>query len=92
LSVPNAAAAMAAKKSAEMVGPFILGRTLGRGTTGKVKAAQHKDTGLEVAVKIVKKQYVKTHKNKIQREIAVMRLLDKYVSLFDLLATILHAA
>lgn len=80
------------KKSPEMVGPFILGRTLGRGTTGKVKAAQHKDNGLEVAVKIVKKQYVKTHKNKIAREIAVMRLLDHpYVlKLYDVLETSQH--
>ncbi len=68
------------KKAPELVGPYVLGRTLGRGTTGKVKAAQHKDSGLEVAIKIVKKAYVKTHKQKIAREIAVMRLLDQYVS------------
>jgi len=75
-----------------MVGPYVLGRTLGRGTTGKVKAAQHKDTGLEVAIKIVKKAYVKTHKNKIAREIAVMRLLDHpYVlKLYDVLETSQH--
>lgn len=58
-----------------MAGPYVLGKTLGRGTSGKVKAAYHKDTGMEVAVKIIKKDYVRTHKNKIAREVAVMRLL-----------------
>lgn len=80
------------KKQQEMVGPYVLGRTLGRGTTGKVKAATHKDTGLEVAVKIVKKQYVRTHKKKVAREIAVMRLLDhpNVLKLYDVLETSQH--
>ncbi len=42
-----------------------------------MKEAYHKDTGLEVAIKIVKKDYVKTHRQKIAREIAVMRLIDQ---------------
>ena len=63
--------------TAEMVGPYVLGRTLGRGTTGKVKEAYHRDSGLEVAIKIVKKDYVKTHRTKISREIAVMKLIDQ---------------
>ena len=65
------------RRQVETVGPYILGKTLGRGTTGKVKEGVHKDTGFEVAIKIVKKEYVQTHRAKIAREIAVMRLLDQ---------------
>jgi hypothetical protein len=36
-------------QAAEMAGPYILGKTLGRGTSGKVKEGWHKDTGMEVA-------------------------------------------
>eukprot|EP01006_Ploeotia_vitrea_P035075 TRINITY_DN65833_c5_g2_i3.p1 TRINITY_DN65833_c5_g2~~TRINITY_DN65833_c5_g2_i3.p1 ORF type:complete len:685 (+),score=429.96 TRINITY_DN65833_c5_g2_i3:230-2284(+) len=80
------------KGQREMVGPWILGQTLGRGTTGKVKVAHHKDTGHEVAIKIVKKQYVMTHREKIAREIAVMRLIhNKYVmKMYDVLETTGH--
>ena len=34
-------------------------------------------SSVQVAVKIVKKDYVKAHKQKIAREIAVMRLLEQ---------------
>ena len=64
-------------RGGETVGDYVLGKTLGKGTTGKVKLAFHKKTNAEVAIKIIKKQYVRTHKNKIAREIAVMRLLDQ---------------
>lgn len=79
-------------KTAEMAGPYILGKTLGRGTSGKVKEGWHKDTGLEVAVKIVKKDYVKAHKQKIAREIAVMRLLEHphIMKLYDVFETRQH--
>jgi serine/threonine protein kinase len=35
------------------VSDYLLGRTLGSGTTGKVKYATHKVTGQPVAIKII---------------------------------------
>ena len=61
------------------VGDYILGQLLGEGTTGKVKLAVHKETGEEVAVKIIKKSMFEVKpdlERKIRREIALMRLLD----------------
>jgi serine/threonine protein kinase len=36
------------------VGPYIVGKTLGSGCTGEVKLAYHKDTGFQVAIKIIR--------------------------------------
>jgi len=61
------------------IGNFILGKTLGSGTTGKVKLAFHKETGAKVAIKIFKKDMLTTNSNlfkKVEREIAVMKILD----------------
>ena len=61
------------------VGEYILGRTLGSGTTGKVKIAVHKETGQQVAIKIIKKSQFEVKpdlQRKIRREVALMRLLD----------------
>eukprot|EP01104_Vermistella_antarctica_P017388 TRINITY_DN615_c0_g1_i3.p1 TRINITY_DN615_c0_g1~~TRINITY_DN615_c0_g1_i3.p1 ORF type:complete len:746 (+),score=197.02 TRINITY_DN615_c0_g1_i3:596-2833(+) len=61
------------------VGPYILGKALGAGSTGRVKLGFHKDTGEKVAVKIVDKEYLTQRPNmrkKLEREIAVMKLLD----------------
>lgn len=61
------------------VGDWILGRTLGSGTTGKVKYATHKVTGQEVAIKIIKKTQFDVKpdlQRKIRREVALMRLID----------------
>ncbi len=35
----------------EKIGPFLLGETLGEGSTGKVKLGLHKQTGQKVAIK-----------------------------------------
>ncbi|KAG4305120.1 hypothetical protein PORY_001290 [Pneumocystis oryctolagi] len=43
-------------KLGEQVGPWRLGRTLGRGSTGRVRLAKHVVTGQRAAVKIVSKQ------------------------------------
>ena len=61
------------------VGDYILGQLLGEGTTGKVKLAIHKETGEQVAIKIIKKSMFDVKpdlQRKIRREIALMRLLD----------------
>ena len=60
----------------EMAGPYVLGKTLGKGTSGKVVEATHRNNGSKVAVKIIKKDSAENHR-KIAREIAVMRLIDQ---------------
>ena len=40
----------------ESIGNFILGKTLGKGTFGKVKIGTHKITGEKVAIKILLKE------------------------------------
>lgn len=70
------------------VGPYMLGKTLGSGSTGKVKLATHRDTHAQVAVKIIKKELLAQKpllKRVVSREISVMKLLSHphVVSLFD---------
>lgn len=43
------------RKTKNHVGPWKLGRTLGRGSTGRVRLAKHEETGQLAAVKIVPK-------------------------------------
>jgi BR serine/threonine kinase len=61
------------------IGDYILDKSLGTGATGKVKLAWHQITNEQVAVKIIKKSLFRDHPEllkKVQREIALMRLLD----------------
>eukprot|EP01087_Luapelamoeba_hula_P014081 TRINITY_DN4069_c0_g1_i3.p1 TRINITY_DN4069_c0_g1~~TRINITY_DN4069_c0_g1_i3.p1 ORF type:complete len:568 (-),score=67.72 TRINITY_DN4069_c0_g1_i3:94-1758(-) len=74
------------------VGPYVLGRTLGTGATGKVKLAHHSETGEKVAIKIVTKDFLfssPTMRKKIEREIAIMKLLHHphVLSLLDVYET-----
>jgi BR serine/threonine kinase len=62
-----------------LIGDYVLGHSLGVGSTGKVRLARHHITGEEVAVKIIKKSLFKDHPEmlkKVQREIALMRLFE----------------
>lgn len=59
------------------VGDYIVGRTIGSGTTGKVKLATKKGTADQVAIKIIKKSSFDARpeaQKKIRREVALMRL------------------
>ncbi|KAH0795187.1 CAMK family protein kinase [Histomonas meleagridis] len=61
------------------IGDYKLGRTLGTGSTGKVKIGVHKPSNTQVAIKIIKKSDFMDNPDlpkKIYREIAIMRLLD----------------
>ncbi|OHS99150.1 CAMK family protein kinase [Tritrichomonas foetus] len=65
--------------SHQEVGNYILLQTLGAGSTGKVKLAENKITHKLYAMKIVNKHIFDSKPDllrKIQREIALMRLLD----------------
>jgi len=75
-SIPRAHAGMSL---GPMIGPYSLGRTLGVGSTGKVKLGVHVETGELVAIKVIRKEFIERKeslKKKMQREIAVMKLCD----------------
>ncbi|XP_072974982.1 CBL-interacting protein kinase 1-like [Typha angustifolia] len=73
------------------VGEYAIGRTLGEGTFGKVKAARRVDTGGCFAIKIIERSRIvdrKTH-DQIKREIATLKLLrhPNVVRLYEVLAS-----
>lgn len=57
---------------------YIVTSTLGQGTFGKVKLAQHQETGLEYAIKILDKSDIKANELtlNVRREIAIMKALN----------------
>lgn len=75
------------RKSHNRIGPWKLGRTLGRGLTGRVRLAKHVHNGRLAAVKIVPKANFKKLENPkykrhadrlpygIEREIIIMKLI-----------------
>ncbi|KAJ3441065.1 serine/threonine-protein kinase gin4-related [Anaeramoeba flamelloides] len=75
----------------ETVGPYILGKTLGTGSTGKVKEGTHNQTGERVAIKIIFKKTLKSYKSreKINREISILRFLShpNILNLYDVYET-----
>ncbi|ODQ81814.1 hypothetical protein BABINDRAFT_160052 [Babjeviella inositovora NRRL Y-12698] len=78
------------RKNQNHVGPWKLGRTLGRGSTGRVRLAKHAQTGQLAAVKIIPKSNIKTADGDglpygIEREIIIMKLIShpNIMGLFD---------
>lgn len=66
-------------ESVRMIGEYIVHDLIGQGTTSRVWQAQHSQTGQQVAIKVIKKAIFETNatlRDKIQREIALMRLFD----------------
>ncbi|KAI7826627.1 kinase-like domain-containing protein [Gamsiella multidivaricata] len=76
----------------EHVGPYLLGRTLGKGSSGCVKLAHHRRTKEQVAVKIISKASLinraAVHRG-IEREIAIMKLINHphVIRLYDVYET-----
>ncbi|KAJ3274636.1 hypothetical protein HDV01_002478 [Terramyces sp. JEL0728] len=72
-------------------GPYKLLKTIGQGGFGKVKLAYHFDTNTEVAIKLVKKEDIKTPDltKKLVREIEILRQISyPYVAkLYEVLET-----
>ncbi|CAO3621890.1 unnamed protein product [Cunninghamella echinulata] len=67
------------KKHTKEAGDYWLGRTLGKGSSGRVKIGYHKITGEKVAVKIISKSYLSTNattERAVKREIAIMKLIQ----------------
>ncbi|CAG5113531.1 Oidioi.mRNA.OKI2018_I69.chr2.g7630.t1.cds [Oikopleura dioica] len=59
------------------VGPYKLGKTLGKGQTGLVKKATHVVTNKLYAIKIINREHLnESVQAKVEREIAIMKLLE----------------
>ncbi|KAL9556857.1 hypothetical protein MBANPS3_001679 [Mucor bainieri] len=72
------------------VGDYWLGKTLGRGSSGRVKIGIHKVTGEKVAIKIIAKSHLAANasvEKAVKREIAVMKLIShpNIMSLIDVI-------
>ena len=75
--------------------PYVLTKTLGQGTYGKVKLGTHFVTGAQVAVKIMpKKDLTKNQKllRRVEREVTFMRLMNHpaVTHLIDVVQTSTH--
>ncbi|KAG0235424.1 hypothetical protein BGX31_004238 [Mortierella sp. GBA43] len=81
-----------AKAPAVYVGPYVLDRTLGKGSSGCVKLARHRRTNEKVAIKIIPKASLvnkaAVHRG-IEREIAIMKLIKHphVIRLYDVYET-----
>ncbi|KAG5456946.1 MAG: kinase-like domain-containing protein, partial [Olpidium bornovanus] len=60
-----------------VVNGYVLTRTLGQGTYGKVRLGEHVEDGSRVAVKVIEKAQIHSdkHVSRIQREIRFLKLL-----------------
>ena len=60
-------------------GDYVLGQTLGEGEFGKVKMGWKKDSSVQVAIKLIRKESLQSNSNrlpKIYREISILRDLQ----------------
>ncbi|EPX74062.1 CAMK/CAMKL/KIN1 protein kinase Kin1 [Schizosaccharomyces octosporus yFS286] len=55
----------------KVIGNYVLGKTIGAGSMGKVKAAHHIKTGEQVAIKIVVRQNLDCQKSKVSSQEAL---------------------
>lgn len=63
LSQQSAQSSLTKSKVENRVGPWRLGRTLGKGSTGRVRLAKHTTTGQLAAIKIVPKNILELNNN-----------------------------
>ncbi|CAG9312199.1 unnamed protein product [Blepharisma stoltei] len=73
------------------IGHYILGKTIGQGTFGKVKIGTHILTGEKVAIKILEKAKIsdKNDVERVAREIHILKLLrhPNIVQLYEIIET-----
>ncbi|RHZ59053.1 hypothetical protein Glove_365g260 [Diversispora epigaea] len=73
----------------EPFGPYVLTRTLGEGAYGKVKLGIHRDSGEEVAVKLISKGVGSSKLADIEREVGVLKSIQhsSIIKLLDVVDT-----
>ena len=75
----------------KIVGQYMIGKTLGEGTFGKVKIGVHLPTGEKVAVKILEKSRIKDQSDikRVNREIKILKRArgDNVIKLYEVLDT-----
>ncbi|KAI9344407.1 putative serine/threonine-protein kinase MARK2 [Obelidium mucronatum] len=72
------------------IGNYVFQKTVGEGNFAKVKLAKHKQTGVEVAVKVIDKTTLDEKKlGKLYREVRIMKLLNHphIVKLYEVIET-----
>lgn len=92
----GSAASKSKRKAENRIGPWRLGRTLGRGSTGRVRLAKHCQTGQLAAIKIIPKVVAQGSHGMtrvdenglpygIEREIIIMKLIShpNIMALYD---------
>ncbi|CDH53197.1 camk camkl gin4 protein kinase [Lichtheimia corymbifera JMRC:FSU:9682] len=68
----------AMQKSRKCIGEYYVGKTLGKGASGRVKLGIHRHTGEQVAIKIISKSHLAANpaiEKAVRREIALMKLI-----------------
>ena len=80
-----------APKPDRRIGHYILGRTIGEGTFGKVKIGLHETTKTKVAVKILEKSKIVdvADAERVQREIHILKVVHHphVVHLYEIIET-----
>jgi 5'-AMP-activated protein kinase catalytic alpha subunit len=73
------------------VGQYLLGKTIGKGTFGKVKLGIHGPTGEKVAIKVLEKSRIKDSSDveRVSREIRILKLVNhpNIVKLYEIIET-----
>ncbi|KAI8968362.1 hypothetical protein BDF20DRAFT_177117 [Mycotypha africana] len=67
------------QKPRKCIGDYIVGKTLGKGASGRVKLGVHRMTGEQVAIKIISKAHLAANpaiEKAVRREIAIMKLIN----------------
>ena len=75
----------------KQIGVYILGKTIGKGTFGKVKIGTHGPTSEKVAIKILEKQKIKDTADieRVTREIHILKLIrhPNIIQLYEIIET-----
>lgn len=79
------------KDKSKNIGQYVLGRTIGEGTFGKVKIGTHNLTNEKVAVKILEKERIKDIADieRVAREIHILKLIrhPNIIQLYEIIET-----
>ncbi|KAM3141666.1 hypothetical protein pb186bvf_006271 [Paramecium bursaria] len=85
---------MSDQKKSRVIGEYVIGKTLGTGTFGKVKMGIHQKSGEKVAIKILEKAKITETADveRVQREIHILKLVrhPHIIQLYEIIETPKH--